>query len=148
MTKVFIASDHAGFDLKTFLIKNVAEKTKIEFVDLGPDTDASVDYPEFAARVAEKVGKGEGLGVLVCGSGIGMAITANKLNGVRAANVWDATSARLSREHNNANIVCLGSRLVGREVALDAVVEWLKATFQGGRHQKRIDLITSMEKKK
>jgi ribose 5-phosphate isomerase B len=144
---VFLGSDHAGFELKTLIL----EKLRLEFPDhaiedCGPDSEASTDYPLYAKKVADKVVASKGLGILVCGSGIGVSIAANKVHGVRAALCWDATSARLSREHNDATVLCLGSRLIGREVAFDAVRQFLRAEFQGGRHSTRIEQIRDLEK--
>lgn len=144
--KIFLSSDHGGVALKSFLKVRLGEKyPNLPVSDLGPQTESSVDYPDFASQVAQRVAVGEGVGVLVCGSGIGMSIAANKHKGIRAALVWDATSARLSKEHNHANILCLGARLVGPEVAWDALEAWLTATFQGGRHQGRVDKISLLE---
>ena len=110
-----------------------------EVVDCGTDTDERVDYPDFGAAVGRAVASGEAEGGLcVCGSGIGIAMAANKIAGVRAATVYDATSARLTKEHNNANVICLGERLTGPQVALDALDAWLGATFEGGRHEGRV----------
>lgn len=141
--KVYIAADHAGFPLKQKLLEKFPT-----FVDLGTTDEASVDYPDFAEKLAKQVAQSKSKGILVCGSGIGMAITANKVAGVRAASAWDATSARLCREHNDANVLCLGSRLTGVEVALEIVATFLKTPFQVGRHQKRIDKISMLEGKK
>jgi len=110
-----------------------------EVVDCGTYTDERVDYPDFGAAVGRAVASGEAEGGLcVCGSGIGIAMAANKIAGVRAATVYDATSARLTKEHNNANVICLGERLTGPQVALDALDAWLGATFEGGRHEGRV----------
>jgi len=145
-TTIFIGADHAGVGLKkTLLEKLVPEFPQFKFEDLGPQTEESVDYPDFAEKVGRGVAENNARGILVCGSGIGMAISANKIKGVRAASVWDATSARLCREHNAANVICLGARLTGVEVALESCRVWLKTEFQGGRHQKRIDRISQLE---
>lgn len=144
---VYIGADHAGFSLKQQLIQHLNEKfPDLTIEDCGTNGEASVDYPDFAKTVADKVAK-HGRGILVCGSGIGMCITANKVAGVRAAQVWDATSARLSREHNDANVMCIGARLMGTEVAFEAARVWLSTAFGGGRHQKRIDKILQLEEK-
>lgn len=142
---LYIASDHAGISLKSQLIEHL--KKNFIFKDLGPHSEESVDYPDFAEAVAKKVAQENVKGILVCGSGIGMAIAANKIKGVRAANVWDVTSARLSREHNDANIICLGSRLTGSLVAQEMVEVFLKTNFQGSRHQNRLDKIKKLEEK-
>ena len=144
--RIFIASDHAGVELKTDLeqlIRKEFGEWAVE--DLGPASTGSVDYPDFAAKVARKVGEGQGLGILICGSGIGMSIAANKIAGVRAALVSESTAARLSRMHNDANVLCLGARLIGREVALDCVRAFLRTPFEGGRHSQRIKLISDLE---
>ncbi len=143
---VYLGSDHAGYDLKTWL----QERLKSEFPsakinDVGTHSTASCDYPEFARAVGTEVAKGGSFGILVCGSGIGMAIAANKVKGIRAAQVWNSTSARLCRQHNDANVICLGARLLGQEVAWDALRTFLKTEFEAGRHQKRVDLIHQME---
>lgn len=146
---IFIASDHAGFPLKKTLLEYLAkEMPSLRYEDLGPFDEMSVDYPDFAKSVAERVGNGKGRGILVCGSGIGMSIAANKIVGVRAAVVWDATSSRLSRQHNDANVLCLGARLTGPEVAMEIAKVWLSTAFQGGRHEKRILRIREIEKGK
>jgi ribose 5-phosphate isomerase B len=146
INRVFLGCDHAGFSLKERLLPLLRkELPETQFVDLGTSNDNSVDYPIFASALATKVGAGEGRGILICGSGIGMAIAANKIRGVRAAVVWDVTSANLSRRHNDANIICFGARLIGPEVALEALLVFLTTSFEGGRHQKRIDQISQME---
>ena len=145
--KIYIGSDHAGFALKRLVTKFLAtEMPAVSFEDLGCHSEESVDYPNFADAVGKRVAKEGTLGILICGSGIGMSIAANKVSGIRAAECWDVTSARLSRQHNNANILCFGSRLVGQEVAFDMCRIWLTTEFLEGRHQKRIDLITKLEK--
>ena len=141
--KVYIAADHAGYSLKQKIIEKFPT-----LVDLGPSDESRVDYPDFAEKVAKSVAQSKSKGILVCGSGIGMAISANKVAGVRAASAWDVTSARLSREHNDANVLCLGARLTGVEVALEIVATFLKTPFEGGRHQQRVDKMTALEGKK
>jgi len=149
MTKkvtLFLGADHAGLDLKNHLKEQLlALGYPVE--DLGTHTADRTDYSDRAAVVARRVAKGDGQGILVCGSGTGVAVSANKIPGVRAANVWNSTSARLSKEHNDVNILCLGSRLVGPEVAWDSVRAWLEATFQGGRHADRVKKISQLESK-
>jgi len=147
--KFFLGADHAGVGLKAFLLEKLrAEFPAMQFEDLGPNSEASVDYPDYAEKVGREVAKGGARGILICGSGLGMCISANKINGVRAVSGWDATSARLSRQHNNANVLCLGARLTGQEVALETCRVWIKTEFEGGRHQKRIDRITQLEGKR
>jgi ribose 5-phosphate isomerase B len=146
--KIAIASDHGGFELKEVL-KAFLASLSVEVTDLGTTGEASVDYPDFGIQVSERVSKGEvERGVLICGSGIGMSVVANKFPRVRAALVHDLFSARLSREHNDANILVLGGRLVGKDLAKEIVRVWLETPFTGGRHQKRLDKITALEKEK
>lgn len=143
--KVAIACDHAGFKLKEFLKANV---TNIEWCDEGTTSDARVDYPDFAAKLAQKVSTGEySRGVLICGSGIGMAIAANKFSSVRAAAVESKYSAKLSRAHNDSNILCLGARILAPEYAKDILETWLNTSFEGGRHTHRIEKIKQIESK-
>jgi ribose 5-phosphate isomerase B len=144
--KIYVGCDHAGIALKKPLLEGLRKALPhLQFEDLGCHSEESVDYPNYAEQVGRKVAETKGRGILVCGSGLGMCIAANKVNGVRAASAWDATSARLSRQHNDANIVCLGARLTGPEVALEAVKVWLTTEFEGGRHQRRVDLISKLE---
>lgn len=143
--RIAIAADHAGFELKQNVVAHLRSAGH-EVEDLGTDSTESVDYPDFGAAVGHHVVKGEAeFGIAVCGSGIGIAIAANKVAGVRAATVSDSTGARLSREHNDANVLCFGQRLIGPAVALDAVDAFLAASFQGGRHQRRVDKIETLE---
>ena len=140
-----IASDHAGFLLRKALIAHL-ESNDIRVQDFGPTEPTRCDYPDFAHRVCEAVQEGTvQMGVLVCGTGIGMSITANKHVGIRAAVVSDVFSARATKQHNDANILCLGERVVGVGLAQDIVDAWLIATFEGGRHQGRIDKMMSWE---
>ncbi len=136
-----IASDHAGFRLKEQL-KAALQKRGVHFADLGPADEASVDYPDFAHAVATGVADGRyGLGVLVCGTGIGMSVAANRHAGVRAALCTESFAARMSREHNDANVLCLGSRIVGEGVAQEILEAFLDAHFEGGRHARRVGKI-------
>lgn len=138
MTRIAVGSDHAGFELKN-LLANHLRQLGHEVTDLGTHGPDRVDYPDFGAAVGRAVAAGEvDFGVCVCGSGIGIAMAANKIRGVRAATVHDATSARLTREHNDANVICFGERLTGPQVALDALDAFLNASFEGGRHAERI----------
>lgn len=144
---IAIGSDHGGYELKEAIKKHLDEKG-IEYKDFGTFSEESVDYPDFALKVAEAVASGEfDKGILLCGTGVGISIAANKVPGIRAAHVSDAFSARYSKEHNNANVLCMGGRVVGPGLAAILVDEWLNAEFQGGRHQKRLDKITEIEKK-
>jgi ribose 5-phosphate isomerase B len=135
---IAIASDHAGYDLKTILAQELAEMG-YEVLDLGTDGPQSVDYPDFGAALAEVVRTGEvERGILICGTGIGISMAANRHPGVRAAVCWDETSARLTREHNDANVLALGARLLGVEVAKDCLRAFLSTDFAGGRHVGRV----------
>lgn len=148
MKKVAIASDHAGFRGKE-AIKETLDQLGLAFEDLGPFTEESVDYPDYAERVAQAVVQGEvERGILVCGSGIGMQIAANKVDGIRAALAWNEETARLARQHNDANVVAVGSRTTPPEVIEQIVRAFLSTEFDGGRHQQRLDKIASLEKKK
>jgi ribose 5-phosphate isomerase B len=145
--RIGIACDHGGFGLKEEL-KALLKTMGIDPVDFGSFDETSVDYPDLGIQVAEKVSRGElERGVLVCGTGIGMSIVANKFPGVRAALTNELYSTRCSREHNDANILVLGGRLVGPGLAREIVKVWLETPFSGGRHQRRLDKITALEKK-
>jgi ribose 5-phosphate isomerase B len=145
--KIAIGSDHAGLSLKKEVVKHLEAKG-IEFEDFGAFTEESCDYPDFALKVAEEVvSRRFEFGILVCGTGIGISIAANKVPGIRAALCSDTFSAHACREHNDANILALGARVVGTGVALDIVDSFLNAEFEGSRHQKRIDKITNIENK-
>ena len=135
--KISLASDHAGFVLKE-IIKNKLTKKKIKVIDLGPKTNMSVDYPDYAKKVARNVSsKKTNMGILVCGSGTGMAMSANKFRKIRAAVCYNSVSTRLSRTHNNANILALGSRLTKKKEAIKLVNIFLSTKFEGGRHLRR-----------
>ena len=141
MKKIFISSDHAGFKLKED-IKMHLKKKRISFNDLGPKNDVKVDYPDYAHKVAKKVKIGKkNVGILVCGSGIGMNIAANKHKNIRAAQCFNLKSAKLSRLHNDANIITLGSRLLTKKIALSCISAFLNTRFEGGRHSKRLKKI-------
>ena len=144
--KIIIGSDHGGFRLKSFLIHALTLKGH-DVEDLGTDNgEHSVDYPDFAAAVARKVVADPAtVGIVLCGTGIGASIAANKVTGIRCALVHDGYTARMAKEHNNANVLALGGRTMAEEVALDCVDIWLNATYQGGRHQHRLDKITALE---
>ena len=136
--KISISSDHAGFKLKENIKRNLKKK-KITVIDLGPRNDGSVDYPDFAKKVARNVSsKKSNIGILVCGSGTGMAMSANKFKKIRAAVCYNKASTSLSRKHNNANILALGSRLTIKSTALKLVNIFLRTKFEGGRHLRRI----------
>lgn len=141
-----IGSDHGGFELKNHVMKHLDE-LGIEYKDYGCYDENSVDYPDIAKAVGEDVASGEcERGILICGTGIGISIAANKIKGIRAALCSDVYSAKMTKEHNNANIICMGGRVIGRELAFMIVDTWLSAEFQGGRHQARIDKIHALEK--
>jgi ribose 5-phosphate isomerase B len=146
--KIGIACDHAGFELKEEL-KSFLKSAGLETIDMGAFQEDSVDYPDYGILVAEKVSRKElDKGILVCGTGIGMSIVANKFAGVRAALVNDLYSARCSREHNDANILVIGGRVIGREVAKEILKVWLDTPFAGGRHKRRLEKIEALEKEK
>ena len=139
--KVCIASDHWGFSLKE-AIKDHLIKKNISIIDLGPSENKTVDYPDYAKKVANRIkAKKSDVGILVCGSGTGMAISANKTKTIRAAVCYNVNSTRLSREHNNANIISLGARLTSKKLSLKLVNIFLKTKFEGGRHLKRVNKI-------
>lgn len=143
--KIAIGADHAGFELKQ-KIKAALERQGLQVQDEGTTSTESVDYPDFARKVGEDVAhRRADFGILVCGSGIGMAITANKVPGVRAANVSTELEAQLSREHNDANVLTLGARILDEPAALKIVDKWLNTQFAGGRHQRRIEKIAAIE---
>ncbi|GIM29666.1 ribose-5-phosphate isomerase [Clostridium polyendosporum] len=145
--KIALGSDHGGFRLKSEIIKHLKNKG-IEYNDFGTLNEESCDYSDFAVQVAEAVAAKEyDFGILICGTGIGISIAANKVPGVRAALCSDTFSAHATREHNDANILALGERIVGAGLALDIVDTFLNSKFEGGRHQKRIDKIADIEKK-
>lgn len=140
MKKIIIASDHGGYNLKNKII-NYINKKGLDVEDYGCYSTESCDYPIYAKLVADEVSKGKVKGILVCGTGIGMSIAANRINGVRASHCTDTFSARMTRMHNDSNILCLGERITGEGLAFDIVDIWLNTEFEGGRHQKRIDMI-------
>ncbi|HSB03946.1 MAG TPA: ribose 5-phosphate isomerase B [Thermodesulfobacteriota bacterium] len=145
--RIGIACDHGGFGLKEE-VKTFLKSQGVEPIDFGSFDETSVDYPDLGIQVAERVSQGElERGILICGTGIGMSIVANKFRGVRAALAHELYSARCSREHNDANILVLGGRVVGPGLTREIVKVWLETPFSGGRHQKRLDKITALEKK-
>ena len=140
MKKILIASDHAGFKLKTQLIPLIEKKFKLN--DLGPVNDNSVDYPDLALKLSKKISKSKNLfGILICGSGMGMAMAANRVKNVRAALCYSTKNTKLSRLHNNANIITLGSRLTSKKKAIQLINLFLSTKFEGGRHLRRIKKI-------
>ncbi|MBL8921681.1 MAG: ribose 5-phosphate isomerase B [Myxococcaceae bacterium] len=145
MTALAIAADHAGVALKAELVTEL-RKLGHEVNDLGPDSTASVDYPDFATKLTALVTRGAPpLGILVCGTGIGMSIAANKVKGIRAAVCRTEFEARATRQHNDANVLCLGQRVTGGGVALEIAKAFLAASFEGGRHQTRVDKVKALE---
>ena len=145
MSKIYLGADSAGFDLKEIL-KSHIEDAGHEVVDVGTDSAVSCHYPIFAAAVARGVQRDKGaLGILVCGTGIGMSMAANKFDGIRAAVCGDTFSARMTRMHNDANVLCIGARVIGQGLAKDIVDLFLTTDFEGGRHATRVDMITALE---
>ncbi len=144
---IAIASDHAGYEMKNF-IKNVLFEMGHRVIDMGTDSSCSVDYPDYAEAVAKAIS--EGLyerGILICGTGIGMSIVANKFKNIRAALCNDIFTAKMSRLHNNANILCIGARVIGIGLAEEIVKIWITTPFEGERHSRRIDKINLIERK-
>jgi ribose 5-phosphate isomerase B len=145
MSMIVLGSDHGGLELKE-AIQTALVARGLEIVDYGTDNGDSVDYPDFAEKVASAVSRGESdLGILICGTGIGMSIVANKFPGVRAALAADEFMAKMAKEHNNANILVLGGRVLPKEKAVKMVNVWLDSSYEGGRHQRRLDKITLLE---
>ena len=145
--KIAIGSDHGGYALKEYIYQYLLEEG-YEVTDFGTHNEESCDYPVYAQKVAEAVAAGKyQRGILLCGTGIGISIAANKVPGIRCALVSDCYSARMSRQHNDSNVLALGGRVLGPEVAIDIVKTWIGAAFESGRHQRRVDLIADMEKK-
>jgi ribose 5-phosphate isomerase B len=145
--RIAIGSDHGGLALKAALV-TFLQGRGLDVSDFGTDSEASVDYPDFGEKVARAVAAGQvDQGIVICGTGIGISIVANKIPGIRAALVTDAFMARMAREHNNANVLALGGRILTPEQACELVAAWLDATFAGGRHQGRLDKITALETK-
>lgn len=137
--RVALTSDHAGIELKSILIEHL-EKKGYEIVDVGPNVKESVDYPDYAHKMCDIIiSKEVDLGIAICGTGIGMSIACNKVKGIRASLCSEPYSARLTRNHNDSNVLCLGARVIGEELAKEIVDIYLKAEFEGGRHQNRID---------
>jgi ribose 5-phosphate isomerase B len=145
--KVALASDHGGVNIRKEIAK-LLDELKIEYVDFGCDCETSVDYPDYALPVAEKVANGEfDRAILICGTGIGMSIAANKVKGVRCALVHDTFSAKATRAHNDTNILAMGERVIGPGLAREIAQVWLTGEFEGGRHANRVNKITEYENK-
>lgn len=144
--KIFLASDHGGVILKD-KIQHYLKSKNIDVTDLGPEINVSVDYPDYAQKLtAEVLKSNDNRGILVCGTGIGMSIAANKVDSIRATLVWNEFTAKMSREHNNSNVLVLGERVINHDRALDYVDIWMRTEFGGDRHQKRLDKISKLEK--
>ncbi len=145
--KIAIGSDHRGYKLKEQLKEYMKEKG-IEFIDYGTDSEESVDYPDYAIKVAEAVAKKEcDMGVLICYTGIGMSIAANKVKGIRAAHVVAPVYARMTRQHNDANVLCLPGGFISKEAAIESLELFISTEFEGGRHKRRVDKIVEYEKR-
>ncbi len=145
MSKIYAGSDHAGFVLRRRLVEHLRARGHV-VEDLGPETDASSDYPTFGAAVARAVRDEAGaFGLLVCGTGLGICIAANKIRGVRAVDAWNVEAAKQSRAHNDANVLCLGERLIAETEAIAVVDTWLATSFEGGRHARRVAQIAALE---
>ncbi len=143
--RIALACDHGGYKLKE-VIKSYLEELGIEYVDYGTYSEESVDYPDFAYKAAKGIVKGEAdRGIFICGTGIGISIAANKVRGIRAALCYNVYAAEMSRRHNNANVLCLGGRVLGEELAKRIVKAWLETPFDGGRHERRINKIHRIE---
>lgn len=143
--KIAVGFDHAGFDAKEEVLATLKE-LGADVTDMGTDSADSVDYPDFAKKVAEAVASGDhDQGILVCGSGTGMAITANKVKGIRAAVAWNEETASLARQHNNANVLAIGSRTIPKGTIPAIIRAWYNAEFEGGRHEKRVEKICGLE---
>ncbi len=144
--KVAVGADHGGLDLKKVIVE-VLSADAIEVIDVGTNSPASVDYPDYAEKVAKLViAKEVDFGILVCGTGIGMCIAANKFPGIRAALAWDIFTARMARRHNNANILTIGGRVTGPELAKEIVRTFVREPYEGGRHEARIEKISKIER--
>ncbi|MGE6257868.1 ribose 5-phosphate isomerase B [Heyndrickxia sporothermodurans] len=145
--KVALASDHGGIHIREE-IRNLLEEMGVEYQDFGCDCETSVDYPDYALPVAQKVADGEfDRGILICGTGIGMSIAANKVKGIRCALAHDVFSAKATRQHNDTNMLAMGERVIGPGLALEIVKVWLTTDFEGGRHTRRIEKVTNYEEK-
>ena len=146
---IYVSSDHAGYEFKIELFSYLVENFKdCNIFDCGPYSEESVDYPDYAEKVCEKVLEDENsFGILICGTGLGMSIAANKINGIRATLCNDLFTARLAREHNNANVLAMGARAIGMGLAIEIVKQFMNSKFEGGRHTDRLNLIRDLEQK-
>jgi ribose 5-phosphate isomerase B len=146
METIALGADHGGYQLKEIVKKYLSEQKDISILDLGTHSEASVDYPEYGAAVAKAIASGKAQrGIVVCGTGIGISIAANKIKGIRAANCTSPFMAEMSRRHNNANVLALGERISTKEQALEIVKVWLDTPFEGGRHERRVKQISDLE---
>ena len=150
ISSIYIASDHGGYELKNLIIKELTNTNLYKLKDLGPFNTLSVDYPEYAWNVAESVSRDRkedknSFGILICGSGIGVSIAANKKEGIRAALSHNEYTAEMSRRHNDAQVLCLGARVIDKDLALLVVKTFLNTEFDGGRHEKRVNLINELK---
>lgn len=144
--KIALACDHGGYKLKE-CIKSYLQELGVEYIDFGTYSEESVDYPDFAYKAAKAIVNGEAdRGIFICGTGIGISMAANKVRGIRAALCYNIFAAEMSRRHNNANVLCLGGRVLGEELAKAIVKVWLETPFEGGRHERRINKIAEIEK--
>jgi ribose 5-phosphate isomerase B len=142
--KIIVGCDHGGFELKEKIL-SFLRSAGYQVDDIGTYSSDSVDYPPYAIKVAEAVARGPAdRGILICGSGIGMCMTANRIPGVRAVQASEPYSARMSRRHNDSNVLCLGGRFIGQDMAFEIIDTWLNEVFEGGRHQRRVDMIDSL----
>ena len=145
--KISIGNDHAATDMKNEIMQHLKDRG-CEVINVGTDGHESVDYPDYAKKVCDKVLSGEAdLGIAICGTGVGISIACNKVKGIRAVCCSEPFSAKLSRQHNNSNVLCFGARVIGPELAKMIVDEFFGAEFQGGRHAMRVDMISDIEKK-
>ena len=142
---IYIGSDHGGFELKNQILSYVKDELKKQIEDIGCFNKESVDYPDIAEQVCKKVNQNNGIGILVCGTGIGMSMAANKINGIRCALCSEEYSATMTRKHNDANVLALGGRVIGVELGRSIVSAFLTIEFESGRHQRRIDKIMALE---
>lgn len=145
---IYIGCDHGGFALKQEIFKYIKEDLALEIEDLGCHDTSSVDYPDYAEKVCRKVVSENAKGILICGTGIGISIAANKINGIRCALCSEPFSAEMTRKHNNANVLAMGGRTTGPELAKSIVKAFLSTDFEGGRHQNRLDKISALENSK
>ena len=143
---IYIASDHAGFRLKSFIIEEYLAKKKFNFFDLGTNSDKSVDYPDYGIKVAQAIiDKKIVRGILICGTGVGMSIVVNRFPGIRGTLCSDVYTAKMCREHNDSNVLIMGGRVIGVSLAMEILDIWLNTEFEGGRHQRRLDKIKEID---